>query len=53
MNTETIAMYISEIVMNLLIEDGIDLNDRFQLSLIHNLRPAQRQALMTQVKIIE
>ena len=53
MNTETIAMYISEIVMNLLIEDGIDLNDRFQLSLIHNLRSAQRQALMTQVKIIE
>jgi glycosyltransferase involved in cell wall biosynthesis len=52
MDSETIALLLSEIVMNLLLEEGIDVNDRFQLSLIHDLRPVQRQALMTQITII-
>ncbi|MFZ9737310.1 MAG: hypothetical protein ACO3EZ_04810, partial [Prochlorotrichaceae cyanobacterium] len=45
MDAETIGLYLSELLMNLLLEQGIDLNDRLHLSLIGNLSEQQWESL--------
>lgn len=45
MDPETIGLYLSELVMTVLLNEGIDLNDRLQISLIGDLNTGQWDSL--------
>jgi hypothetical protein len=52
MDPETITLYLSELVMTVLLNEGIDLNDRLQISLIGDLNTEQWDSLKSLVTIV-
>jgi len=52
MDPETIGLYLSELVMTVLLNEGIDLNDRLQISLIGDLNTGQWDSLKSLATIV-
>ena len=52
MDPETITLYLSELVMTVLLNEGIDLNDRLQISLMGDLSTEQWESLKSLVTIV-
>jgi hypothetical protein len=47
-----VGAFLSEIMLNLLLESGIDVSDRLEVSLVHNLSSVQRQHIVSQMAIV-